>query len=99
MATTQDASREPYEQCPEQEQCVPDRTGVSRDPQHSVAGLPAAPLSLVGAAEECQRCPQQDQQIGLPVVVADVPEVENDLLGPGQRGSSVDLSPAGDARA
>src|SRR3954452_24309811 len=57
---------------------------------------PTARPALVGPAEQCERCPEQDQQIGLPVVVADVPEVELDALRPGQRCATVDLGPPRD---
>src|SRR5690348_16692782 len=62
------------------------------------AGIaPAAGLALVRAAEERERGAQQDQQVGLPVAVADVPEVELDPVGPRQRRTAVDLRPPGDA--
>src|SRR5215470_12130548 len=59
---------------------------------------PAARLALVRAADEREGRPEQDQQVGLPVTVADVPEVELDPLGPGERGATVNLRPTGDAR-
>ena len=60
--------------------------------------LPAAGLALVGAAEERERRAQQDQQVGEPRAVLDVPDVQLDPLVPGERGAAVDLRPARDPR-
>jgi hypothetical protein len=62
----------------------------------ALLGAPASSVPLVGTAEEGEGRPEQDQQVGLPVVVADVPEVELDPLGPRQLRAAMDLRPTGD---
>src|SRR3954470_23767080 len=64
----------------------------------ALLAAPAPGRALVGAAEEGERRPEEDQEVGLPVVVAHVPEVELDPLSPGERGAPVDLRPARDPR-
>src|SRR4051812_7272750 len=64
----------------------------------ALLAAPAPGCALVGAAEERERRPQQDQEVRLPVVVAHVPEVELDPVRPRERGAAVDLRPAGDPR-
>src|SRR5436189_262637 len=58
--------------------------------------LPATRLALVGAAEQRNRCPEEDLQVDARGTVLDVPEVELYSVRPRQAGSAVDLRPAGD---
>ena len=59
------------------------RSGGGGDADHGLGVvLPAAGRTLVGAAEQCERRPGEDQQVGPPVAVPDVPEVELDAVGP-----------------
>src|SRR5205814_10316620 len=59
---------------------------------------PAAGLALVRATEEGERGTREDLQIEPGGTVLDVPNVELDPLGPGQRRAPVDLRPARDPR-
>src|SRR5437763_16552530 len=72
-----------------------DRTRFGRSASRR---LPAAGRAPVRPAEQRERRPQEDEQIGLPAAMADVPEVELDPLGPREPGAAVDLGPTGDAR-
>src|SRR5262245_64698811 len=78
---------------------APGRDGTPSTLLAAPAGCrPAAGRALVGPPDEGERRADEDQQVGLPVMVAHVPEVELDALRPRQRGAAVDLGPAGDPR-
>src|SRR4051812_25079224 len=62
------------------------------------SGTPAARRPLVGAAEQCERRPDEDAQVEQRRPVLDVPDVELDPLRPRQRRTAVDLRPPRDPR-
>src|SRR5437763_1856024 len=72
-------------------------TGSEDSPGVLRLRLPTSGFSLVRAAEEGERRTRQNPQVDARGAVLDVPHVEFDAVGPGERGPAVDLRPAGDS--